>query len=93
MIPVEIACGVAWARTCRHGARLALALGLMLPLGPLLYRIAFRPIADAPVLVLFMVSVVLHFAMSGVALIVFGPESARPRPLVDAAQNPKTPCY
>ena len=50
----------------------------------MLYRIAFRPIADAPVLVLLIVAVVLHFAISGVALMFFGPESARPRPLVDA---------
>jgi branched-chain amino acid transport system permease protein len=61
-----------------------LAVALILPLGPLLYRIAYRPIADAPVLVLLIVSVVLHFALSGVALMCFGPESARPRPLVDA---------
>ena len=61
-----------------------LTVALILPLGPLLYRIAFRPIADAPVLVLLIVAVVLHFAISGVALICFGPESARPHLLVDA---------
>jgi len=65
-------------------AEIALTVALILPLGPLLYRIAFRPIADAPVLVLLIVSVVLHFAISGVALICFGPESARPRLLTDA---------
>jgi hypothetical protein len=31
---------------------ITLTIALMLPLAPLLYRIAFRPIADAPVLVL-----------------------------------------
>ena len=60
-----------------------LTVALVLPIGPLLYRIAFRPIADAPVLVLLIVAVVLHFAVSGVALMVFGPEGARPRLLVD----------
>jgi branched-chain amino acid transport system permease protein len=64
--------------------QIVLTIALILPLGPLLYRIAFRPIADAPVLVLLIVSVVLHFAISGVALICFGPESARPRLLTDA---------
>ena len=64
-------------------AAIALTVALILPLGPLLYRVAFRPIADAPVLVLLIVAVVLHFAISGVALICFGPESARPRLLVD----------
>ena len=67
-----------------QAAQTALTLALVLPLGPLLYRIAFRPIADAPVLVLLMVSVVLHFALSGIALVVFGPEGGRPLPLTDA---------
>jgi branched-chain amino acid transport system permease protein len=60
-----------------------LTIALILPIGPLLYRIAFRPIADAPVLVLLIVAVVLHFAISGLALMAFGPEGARPRLLVD----------
>ena len=61
------------------------ALLLVLPMGPLLYRVAFRPIADAPVLVLLIVSVVLHFALSGVALMAFGPEGMRPRALVEGS--------
>jgi branched-chain amino acid transport system permease protein len=65
-------------------ARVVLTIALMLPVAPLTYRIAFRPIADAPVLVLLIVAVVLHFALSGVALMVFGPEGERPRPLSDA---------
>jgi branched-chain amino acid transport system permease protein len=65
-------------------AQIALTLALVLPVAPLLYRIAFRPIADAPVLVLLIVAVVLHFAVSGVALLCFGPEGARPRPLTTA---------
>jgi branched-chain amino acid transport system permease protein len=60
-----------------------IALALVLPIGPLLYRVAFRPIADAPVLVLLIVAVVLHFALSGLALLFFGPEGMRPRLLVD----------
>jgi branched-chain amino acid transport system permease protein len=65
-------------------AELALTIGLILPIAPLLYRIAFRPIADAPVLVLLIVAVVLHFALSGIALMAFGPEGARPRLLTTA---------
>ena len=63
---------------------IALTIAIMLPVGPLLYRIAFRPIADAPVLVLLIVAVVLHFAISGIALVMFGPEGARPSLLTDA---------
>jgi branched-chain amino acid transport system permease protein len=54
-----------------------LTVALVLPLGPLLYRIVFQPIASAPVLVLFMVAVALHFAVSGLALLYFGPEGMR----------------
>jgi branched-chain amino acid transport system permease protein len=60
---------------------IALTLALVLPVGPLLYRIAFRPLADASVLVLLMVAVALHFAVSGLALFYFGPEGVRTRPL------------
>jgi branched-chain amino acid transport system permease protein len=58
-----------------------LTLALVLPIGPLLYRIAFRPLADAPVLVLLMVAVALHFAVSGLALFFFGPEGVRTQAL------------
>ena len=78
---------VAWAVagvTLPDLAQLALTVALVLPLGPLLYRVVYRPIADAPVLVLLIVSVVLHFAISGVALVCFGPEGGRPRPLLNA---------
>jgi branched-chain amino acid transport system permease protein len=61
---------------------IALTLALVLPIGPLLYRIAFRPLADAPVLVLLMVAVALHFAVSGLALFYFGPEGVRTQPLL-----------
>jgi branched-chain amino acid transport system permease protein len=62
-------------------AQVALTLALVLPISPLLYRLAFQPIADASVLVLLMVAVALHFVISGVALVFFGPEGSRPQPL------------
>jgi branched-chain amino acid transport system permease protein len=58
-------------------AQIALAISLVLPIAPLLNRIAFRPIADAPVLVLLIVAVALHFSLSGMGLIFFGPEGVR----------------
>ena len=81
-IPVALAASgpPAWAQ-------IPLTIALIVPIAPLLYRIAFRPIADAPVLVLLIVAVVLHFALSGVALMVFGPEGARPRPLSTAVYD------
>lgn len=83
-LPV-LACVLAQGRDVPDWALVLVSLGLVLPMGPLLYRIAFRPIADAPVLVLLIVAVVLHFALSGVALIFFGPEGMRPRVLLNGA--------
>jgi branched-chain amino acid transport system permease protein len=47
---------------------------LVLPIAPLLDRIAFRPAADAPVLVLLIIALALHFALSGLGLMFFGAE-------------------
>ncbi|HEX3350807.1 MAG TPA: branched-chain amino acid ABC transporter permease [Acetobacteraceae bacterium] len=82
-----IPAAVAWAlvgRDVPDAVWIVVTIALVLPLGPLLYRIAFRPVADAPVLVLLILAVVLHFAISGVALIFFGPESSRPHALTSA---------
>src|SRR5258708_7390366 len=65
--------------------RIGLSLALVLPIAPLLDRIVFRPIADASVLLLLTVAVALHFALSGLGLIFFGPEGVRTQPLTDAA--------
>ncbi|MCB1899765.1 branched-chain amino acid ABC transporter permease [Cognatazoarcus halotolerans] len=58
----------------------ALTLALVVPLGPLCYRLFYQPIANAPVLILLIVSVALHVAMVGVGLLIFGPEGARTQP-------------
>lgn len=47
---------------------------LVMPLGPLLYRLAFRPLADATVLTLLIASVALHLVLVGLGLYLFGPE-------------------
>jgi branched-chain amino acid transport system permease protein len=64
-----------------------LTLAIVLPISPLLYRITFQPIADASVLVLLIVAVALHYALSGMALIFFGPEGFRTHPMTDAFFN------
>lgn len=65
--------------------RIVLALLLVLPISPLLDRIVFRPIADASVLLLLIVSMALHFALVGLGLLFFGPEGVRTQPLTDAS--------
>ena len=66
-------------------ARIALALAIVLPIAPLLDRLVFRPIADASVLLLLTVAVALHFAISGINLLFFGPEGFRTEPLSEAS--------
>jgi branched-chain amino acid transport system permease protein len=64
-----------------------LTLLIVMPISPLLYRIAFQPLADASVLVLLIVAVAVHFAISGMALIFFGPEGFRTEPMTNAFFN------
>lgn len=63
------------------GWQMLLALALVIPIAPLLDRIAFRPLADASVLVLLIVAVAVHFAISGLALLFFGPDGFRTEPI------------
>jgi branched-chain amino acid transport system permease protein len=57
-----------------------LTLAAVTALGPLLYRIVYQPIADASVLVLLIVSVALHFVLTGLGLFFFGAEGSRTPP-------------
>ena len=54
-----------------------LTLAAVTALGPLLYRVAYQPLAEASVLVLLIVSVALHFTMVGFGLWFFGAEGSR----------------
>jgi branched-chain amino acid transport system permease protein len=55
----------------------ALTVLLVVPLGSILYRIAYEPLAEASILVLLIVSVGVHFAMTGLGLLFFGAEGSR----------------
>ena len=55
----------------------ALTLALVTPLGPLLYRVAFMPIASASVLTLLITAVGVHLALVGLGLAFFGAEGVR----------------
>ena len=81
-------CLLAWG-VARPGVPAALhvvsAVLLVVPLAPLLARIVFQPIADASVLVLLIVSLALHFLLSGLGLVFFGPEGSRTAPLASGS--------
>lgn len=54
-----------------------LTLLLITPIAPLLYRLAFQPLAEASVLVLLIAALGVHLAMVGLGLVFFGPEGYR----------------
>jgi branched-chain amino acid transport system permease protein len=60
-----------------------LTLLLVTPMGPLVYRLGYRSLADASVLVLLIVSVGVHFALTGLGLLFFGAEGFRTPPFWD----------
>jgi branched-chain amino acid transport system permease protein len=62
-----------------------LTMLLVIPMGPMLYRIAYQKLAEATTLVLLIVSVAVHFLLTGIGLVVFGAEGYRTRPFSEAA--------
>jgi branched-chain amino acid transport system permease protein len=64
-------------------ANVLLTLALIAPIGPLVYRLAFQPLADASVLSLFITAIGVHFAMLGLGLVFFGPEGYRTPPFIE----------
>jgi branched-chain amino acid transport system permease protein len=79
-----VPCVLAWL-AAREGMPAALQIAatvlLVVPIAPLLARVVFQPIADASVLVLLIVSLALHFLLSGLGLLFFGPEGSRTQAL------------
>ncbi len=55
----------------------ALTLAIVAAFGPLVYRLAYQSLADASSLVLLIVSVGVHFALTGLGLLFFGAEGYR----------------
>ena len=64
--------------------QIALSIALVVPLGPITYRLVFQPLASASVLVLLIVSVAVHFALQGFGLVFFGAEGFRVAPFSEA---------
>jgi branched-subunit amino acid ABC-type transport system permease component len=85
-LPALLAAVVSWLAPHEPSLALQLVLTLLIvvPLGPLLYRFAFEPAAGASVLLLLIIAVAVHFAMVGLALLVFGAEGWRTEPISDA---------
>jgi branched-chain amino acid transport system permease protein len=80
--PLAIAGLVHWLAPLQppFAVQIALALAAVTALGPLLYRIVYQPLAEASVLVLLIVSVAVHLALTGLGLWFFGAEGSRTPP-------------
>jgi branched-chain amino acid transport system permease protein len=77
--PAVVAVVTVWAapRQLPLLAQSAITLAIVTLLGPLVYRLAYQRLADASVLVLLIVSVGVHFALTGLGLVFFGAEGFR----------------
>ena len=69
----------AWAapRQPHLAVQALLSVAVVTAYGPLVYRVAYQSLADASSLVLLIVSVGVHFAMTGLGLLFFGAEGFR----------------
>src|SRR5277367_2480967 len=84
--PVVVTLAALWLGPRRAPAiSILLALAIVTPMGPLIWRLAFRPVADASVLALLILAMALHFVLIGAGLVMFGPEEASVPPLTDAS--------
>jgi branched-chain amino acid transport system permease protein len=77
--PVAVTLVALWAapRQWPLFAQGLLTLAIVTPLGPLVYRLGYDKLADASVLVLLIVSVGVHFVLTGLGLVFFGAEGFR----------------
>ena len=78
VLPLLMAAIAWWAVPQKLGLwlQVLIVLGLVVPLGPILYRVAYRPLAGASMLVLFIVSMAAHYVLSGLGC-VFAARGAR----------------
>lgn len=79
LLPAAIAGIVCWAAPHQFPLLVQVGLTLLLvtALGPLLYSVVYESLADSSVLVLLIVSVGVHLALTGLGLIFFGAEGFR----------------
>jgi branched-chain amino acid transport system permease protein len=79
LVPALIAGVTAWAAPQQFAlpVQALLSVAIVTAFGPLVYRVAYQSLEDATPLVLLIVSVGVHFAMTGLGLLFFGAEGFR----------------
>lgn len=85
VVPAVVCAVSAWAgpRNFPLMVQALLTLCIVTAYGPLVYRVAYQSLAGASSLVLLIVSVGVHFAMTGLGLLFFGAEGFRNPPFWD----------
>jgi branched-subunit amino acid ABC-type transport system permease component len=84
-LPLLIA-AIAWwtaPRTDSLWLQILVTFAIITPLGPMVYRLAFQPVANASVLVLLIIAVAVHYVLTGLGLVFFGGEGLRSRLFLD----------
>lgn len=78
-VPLLVAVGAWWSASRPNDLALQVlvTLAIITPMGPMLYRLAFQPLANASILVLLIVAVAVHYMMTGLGLVFFGGEGLR----------------
>lgn len=66
-------------------AQILATMSIVVPLGPIIYRIVFQPIAGSKVLMLLIAAVAAQLVLVGLGLLTFGPEGVRTKPLGDGS--------
>ena len=89
LLPAAIAGIVCWAAPRQFPILVQVGLTLLLvtAIGPLLYSVVYESLADSSVLVLLIVSVGVHLALTGLGLIFFGAEGFRTPVFWDLRQS------
>jgi branched-subunit amino acid ABC-type transport system permease component len=88
LLPVLAACLFALLAAWTHLpaiANIVATVALIASGGPVFYRLVYRPISGASVLVLLIVSVALHLALLGLGLYFFGPQGGHSAPIANLA--------
>jgi branched-chain amino acid transport system permease protein len=62
--------------------QIVLTLLVIAPLPPMIYHVAFRPLAGSSILMLLFVAVAVHFTLTSLGLAIFGAEGFRTAPFV-----------
>jgi branched-chain amino acid transport system permease protein len=84
-LPLAIAGAAVFAATRPDSLwfQMLVTLAIVTPFGPIVYRLAFQPLAGMSVLVLLIVAVAVHYLLTGMGLVFFGGEGLRSQALSD----------